>query len=1004
MEEYKTLIHEAFGESSDEEDEKPQFIFGENPKWEHINEIKVYWGSVPSSKARRPIELMSRGLGYLHNDTEAKIPVYLSPGSLLLIFGDARYQWKHEINRKPGFQKWDGLDIDQQRRTSITLRKLCNNVLDSRGTTYCIGLVLGTSLEDVAQHPRPVTQIDMEKVVMFKFVICITLLVIAMTGNKGEIHPTRSNLLEENCLPKSCLKEKSRPICPPPGCSSAVDCGTYCGAPNDAYCIDDELSRSGPLVWQGSAINRVFADVDSLSWTFLGPRKACHTQVLLSFRASFSSVVTYASATFPCIGRLVERLKRPFFWIDVFACPALFPWHTGKSVSMDVIPKSFEFSPEHYATLVAYPALFHKYPEPFICLVGMSRHVVSLLPVAPDRSLGELKASVDKLIDERGSGEQAEQGDSTSGGHSVGIDVVAETIVEDKLRDDYEAPGGPTVGGKSQSSIQRLLAGAVQNAKVSGGIMPTMPFVSSFVSTTPELDDGDHIKLLAGANIRAIEASQRFVISSDSSDHSGVNIAKAEVDSVVRTSMPIITSSTTTTTTPTADPVVIAKEKLVASYVFGVDSPSAGGSHPICGGFLIVLNVMNGSCLDDGGVCCEMVDGFAPLKIFTSIHGMDHDQIFTEFNVEAAAKFLLARRDEEIKNLKVQLLLKEAKAAKTIRLHVKTSKLKAAGKSFRDEVTALNERNTILEKERNVLDVNVTDLQALVVDKDRELTDSAAQLTSIKSHNDNFAVRYDAQLKVVNDKFDKLYADFVEVTLHLEERFYPYLLTTIAGRRWLLTHGMELAISKCLNSPEYLSALGTAVSKAIEKVMQDGLAAGIIRGREGRVLTNVAAHNPAAEADYVSALQQLQTRLGLNESQPHADQLMVPIHHSPDKTGVGASALSLALDVSDAHVWRIRENIMSHRSLFQDVFIPLAEPLSAAALTDMEGTFGAAPATADLTIALSITFAFAGTVTPLFVDDYGVMGMDDQSAVNESVVDEDANPFPNVDDAELNIP
>nr|GFB22713.1 alkylated DNA repair protein AlkB homolog 8 [Tanacetum cinerariifolium] len=57
---------------------------------------------------------------------EAKIPVYLSPGSLLLIFGEARYQWKHEINRKPGFQKWDGLDIDQQRRSSITLRKLCN--------------------------------------------------------------------------------------------------------------------------------------------------------------------------------------------------------------------------------------------------------------------------------------------------------------------------------------------------------------------------------------------------------------------------------------------------------------------------------------------------------------------------------------------------------------------------------------------------------------------------------------------------------------------------------------------------------------------------------------------------------------------------------------------------------------------------------------------------------------------------------------------------------------
>lgn len=58
---------------------------------------------------------------------EPKIPVYLTPGSLLLISGEARYQWKHEINRKPGFQKWEGEDIVQKRRTSITLRKLCNS-------------------------------------------------------------------------------------------------------------------------------------------------------------------------------------------------------------------------------------------------------------------------------------------------------------------------------------------------------------------------------------------------------------------------------------------------------------------------------------------------------------------------------------------------------------------------------------------------------------------------------------------------------------------------------------------------------------------------------------------------------------------------------------------------------------------------------------------------------------------------------------------------------------
>ncbi|GKF15461.1 hypothetical protein Tco_0056923 [Tanacetum coccineum] len=40
----------------------------------------------------------------------------------------------------------------------------------------------------------------------------------------------------------------------------------------------------------------------------------------------------------------------------------------------DPFPKSSQYNAEHYATLVAYPAPFHKYPEPFLCLVGINRY------------------------------------------------------------------------------------------------------------------------------------------------------------------------------------------------------------------------------------------------------------------------------------------------------------------------------------------------------------------------------------------------------------------------------------------------------------------------------------------------------------------------------------------------------------------------------------------------------------------------------------------------------
>nr|GEX02057.1 hypothetical protein [Tanacetum cinerariifolium] len=93
--------------------------------------------------------------------------------------------------------------------------------------------------------------------------------------------------------------------------------------------------------------------------------------------------------------------------------------------------------------------------------------VVPLLPVAPDRSSGELESSVDKLFDEGWSGEQADQGDSAVGGHVSVFSV-------------------PAIGGKSQSAVHRLLAGAMQHTEVRGRDMPTLPFVSSSVSTTPE--------------------------------------------------------------------------------------------------------------------------------------------------------------------------------------------------------------------------------------------------------------------------------------------------------------------------------------------------------------------------------------------------------------------------------------------------------------------------------------------------------------------------------------
>ncbi|GJS00711.1 hypothetical protein Tco_0317219 [Tanacetum coccineum] len=200
----------------------------------------------------------------------------------------------------------------------------------------------------------------------------------------------------------------------------------------------------------------------------------------------------------------------------------------------------------------------------------------------------------------------------------------------------------------------------------------------------------------------------------------------------------------------------------------------------------------------------------------------------------------------------------EAEAAEAARLYIQVSAAEATEKIHAEEIDVLKQRNVTLENEKDSLDGKVKDglvdqVHALETTCS-SLRDQVSGYEPLKEQIEEFQ---DAQINIINDKVAKLDADLLEMALLLEEKFYPHLLTTISGRRWLLTHGLKLALVKCLNSQEYLSALGATISRAIEKGMQDGLSADIVHGKEGRSMADVAAYNPAAEAGYNSALQRL---------------------------------------------------------------------------------------------------------------------------------------------------
>ncbi|GKE46177.1 hypothetical protein Tco_1477435, partial [Tanacetum coccineum] len=384
-------------------------------------------------------------------------------------------------------------------------------------------------------------------------------------------------------------------------------------------------------------------------------------------------------------------------------------------------------------------------------------------------------------------------------------------------------------------------------------------------------------------------------------------------------------------------------------------------------------------------------------------------------------------RDDKIENLKARLLLKEAEATKAIRLRVQVFATEAAKKVYADEIYALKWTNVALENERDSLNGKIAELQSLVSTKYLELKDLNVVVSSLESQNNGLmdqvhvleitcsnlrdqVLRYerlkeqikefqDAHINIVNDKAAKLDADLLEMALHLEEKFYPHLLTIISGR-----------------------------SYAIEKGMKSGLSAGIDHGKAGRSLADVVAYNPAAEADYNFTLQRLRDvdfsllanlsshkdasvedvmnllRLegpladapGMSELQPDVEQLTLPIHRPEDQMVLGETSLSFALSVANSRVERIRKSVAVQRSSFAEAMVPLVEHLSVETLTGTVGASDSVPATVATTTALSTTFASTSSIPYITIDDYEIVNADGQEDAQGNVQGNVAS-FPTVE-------
>ncbi|GJT63163.1 hypothetical protein Tco_1006696 [Tanacetum coccineum] len=461
-----------------------------------------------------------------------------------------------------------------------------------------------------------------------------------------------------------------------------------------------------------------------------------------------------------CYSKNLDSVKNwndHFFWVDEFVVPA--------------------------------NARFNWFPEEFLCWVGISRNYLLNKDTYPrfeyeDGEGMDLNAFI-RTADPRKLSASVERefvGDASDGGDQGFDSAVGQEIVE-----------------------------------------PSVPVAASAEATVPKTDYGTAGGSVTGG--KSLSALNRLLQDSRLTVEQGANSAGPEVDSLVRSTAPIMTEAITVATT-VAIPADISKDKSAPHpSVFGSSSSSektdrtlslftgrsgsgfdagsiraeetvGAGSEKI---YVPEWTVTKGFEMNDGRLCANMIDHFTPPAFFKIVRGMEHEQLFTEFNVSAARNLslssevrmreeynilekrkwrtlaeekntLLEAKDKEIEDLKSQLLRASEESAEVTQLRVQVSGLEATENSLRGEVASAKDRSTLLEQECDSLKLKVTGLESAIVEKEiKDFLILGAYSSSLKSSETIKSVDQVHDLEVSSTDLREKLEMYEELLKRLEE-------------------------------------------------------------------------------------------------------------------------------------------------------------------------------------------------------------------------------------------
>ncbi|GJZ18388.1 hypothetical protein Tco_0554511 [Tanacetum coccineum] len=526
-----------------------------------------------------------------------------------------------------------------------------------------------------------------------------------------------------------------------------------------------------------------------------------------------------------CYSKKFDSLKNwnnRFFWIDASVCLLSTPWFNGTSVVKDPLPLDEAVDLPWVELLNDNRTLIRKYPETFLCLVGLSRSFIKT-DVRPTLLYDNDEGRLERTLADNEVPLNTKTGDRVLSPSAQTISLVDHTIQDELNFNSCKWKRGvafvsgsppvkkawaegivisnsqPSTTGKSPSALRRLSRQNEQADTGSGSVAPATEDVTSFsVTPTPErvLED------VSDDNVRTCPPSGHFVV-----------LSSVTADTDLPDSPQVVPPATSATT--------------------GVNAPVGdgrrlSGSGPEAGA--LSATPSQGSSADDFYES-QTIDSASALNVYAALRNQ-HDAAFLDVvNINSAQhvcmvselrlhyeheimtsenfkkKFtdsvaVVQQRDAEIAILKAWLEKSEAEAAKVIELHKYVSDLEVTVAIKVGELANLHTKNVGLVERVSALESERDSLKNQVVGEGKMREEFVSQQDATKRRFAKCAAELDARI--------------ADVRRDMDNDLYPHMLTAIAGRRWVVGHGFRLAVYKCARSVECRSALGKVEAYDLE--------------------------------------------------------------------------------------------------------------------------------------------------------------------------------------------